>query len=87
MDYYDWKLQERRYGFAVCYYDSVYLRCPVQCLCKSVILENKAWNGEVGDPRNSQYLFSFLFTVDIILLLCNMFQSLILSFFVVLSAI
>ena len=34
---------------------SVYLKCPVQCLCKSVILENKAWNGEEGDPCNSRY--------------------------------
>lgn len=32
-----------------------YLRCPVQCLCKSVILENKAWNGVESDPENARY--------------------------------
>ena len=32
-----------------------YLRCPVQCLCKSVILENKAWNGVENDPENARY--------------------------------
>ena len=31
-----------------------YLKCPIECLCKSVILENKAWNGEEGNPMNSK---------------------------------
>lgn len=32
-----------------------YLRCPVQCLCKSVILENKAWNGAENDSENARF--------------------------------
>ena len=45
-----------------------YLKCPIECLCKSVILENKAWNGEEGNPMNSRYVlfFHMLLLVDTI---------------------
>ena len=42
-----------------------YLKCPIECLCKSVILENKAWNGEEGNPMNSKWVYFYLIVLQL----------------------